>query len=94
MTEIEKAEENIQQDFAIHEAEEIKRVEEETVQWFGESNLPLKQRIYQFIATIVVVLAKNFMGKIKWQIGLVLGLAIIVPVGTWTTIKWILNLFR
>lgn len=86
--------ENIQQDFEIHEAEEIKKSEEQKVQWFGEPNLPLKQRIYQFIATIIVVMAKNFMGKLNWQIGLVLGLIITVPVGTWTTIKWIFNLFR
>lgn len=87
-------EENIQQDFEIHEAEEIKRVEEQEVQWFGDPNLSLKQRIYQFIATIVVVLVKNFMGKIKWQIGLVVYLIIVCPVGTWTAIKWIFNLFR
>lgn len=94
MSEIEKTEEpNVQHDFEFFEDKKIKESEEQKIQWFGESNLSIRQRIYQFVATVIMVAAKNFMGKINWQIGLVVYLGVVCPVGTWTAIKWIVNLF-
>lgn len=94
MMEVKNTEEpNVQHDFDFFENKKIQEVEEQKMQWFGDSSLPLKQRIYNFIATIIMVGARNFMGKINWQIGLVIYLGVVCPVGTYTAIKWIVNLF-
>lgn len=83
----------IQSDFDSYEDKKIEESEKNKMIWFGEKHLPLKQRIYQFVATVFMVLAKNFMSKIKWQFGLVGYLIIVCPVGTYTSIKWIINKF-
>lgn len=86
-------EENVQQEFDVFEQEKIKEAEQEKIIWFGEKHLPFKQRLYQFIATVVVVFLKTITMTPKGQFWFVVVLFITVPVGLYTSVKWIFNLF-
>lgn len=81
--------------FDDHETQELQDAIErkQNLKWFGDKKQPFKKRLYSFFATLIIVLIKNFSGKLSWQFGLVLFLAITCPVGTYTSIKFIINLF-
>lgn len=84
-------------DFSDFEAEAIKEIQASKIIWLGDKNLPFKKRLYQFIATLITVLLRNFTTKRNWQVGLFLYFLITVPVGTIVSVKsilrFILNLF-
>lgn len=81
--------------FDEHEKQEfVESIErKQRMIWFGEKHLSFKKRLYQFIATFVIVVLRNFTGKLSWQFGLVFYLAIVCPIGTFVSIKWLINLF-
>lgn len=82
----------VQQDFSIYEQEAVQKSEEKII-WFGEKHLSIKQRVYQFIATVVSVTLKNLVTKRSWQLTFFIWITITLPIGTYHLSKWIFNLF-
>lgn len=84
---------NEQVDFNENEDAEIKQIAKERMLWLGDPRLSWKRRIFQMIATLISFLLVKFGTNLKWQFFLVIYLIVVCPVGTWTSIKWIINLF-
>lgn len=82
-----------QVDFSEFETEKINEAIEQKINWFGDPNLSLKQRFFQFIAVLVSFILVSFGTKKLWQRSLVLYLIIVCPVGTYHAIKSIINFF-
>lgn len=82
---------NEQVDFNENEDAEIKQAAKERMLWLGDPRLSWKKRIFQIIATIISWMLVKFGTNLKWQFFLIIYLAIVCPVGTWTTIKTIVN---
>lgn len=57
------------------------------------TNATFKQRVYSRIASFVGRMLLNFGTKLNYQFALIAYLGIVCPIGTYTFIKWIVNLF-
>lgn len=90
---MEKVEVKQQVHFDDIESDHINELRKNKTIWLGENHLSFKKRLYQFIATLVTTLIVNFSTKKKWQLGLVLYLLIVCPIGTKVFISWFINLF-
>lgn len=83
---------NEQVDFNETEQKDIEQSQREKMLWLGDPNLSWKRRFFQMIATVVSFLLFKFGTSLKWQFWLCVYLGITCPVGTWTSIKWFINL--
>jgi hypothetical protein len=87
------AQSNGQMDFSEFETEKINEATNKKINWFGDKNLSYRKRFFQFLGALISTLIVNFTTKVSWQKGLVLYLLVVVPVGTYVSIKFIINLF-
>lgn len=76
-------------DFNETEDAEIKQQQKEKMMWLGDPKLSWKRRFFQMIATLISFLLVKFGTNLKWQFFLVGYLLIVLPIGTYTIIKWL-----
>lgn len=83
---------NSKVDFSDFETEHIQQIKENENNSVYE-HLSYKQKFGKFLAVSISKVLTNFMTKRSWQLGLIIYLLIVCSVGTFTSIKFIINLF-